>query len=202
MDCDRPRIINAWKSASLSKGFSMPVCLIRHGQSEFNAVYNDGDADPMTFDAPLTQKGVRQAEDARAAISDLGIRLVIASPLTRAIQTALCIFDGIAPIKILAEPRERLNHSCDVGRTSSELQTDFPGLSFDHLKDKWWHQGALNEAGIPVEPDDVFRKRIDFFKKDLRLISERPVAVVGHGDLFRELAGFEMANCEIRRFRD
>jgi broad specificity phosphatase PhoE len=38
----------------------MPVFLIRHGQSEFNAAYNGGDTDPMIFDAPLTDKGRRE----------------------------------------------------------------------------------------------------------------------------------------------
>ena len=76
----------------------MPVFFIRHGQSEFNAVHKDGDNDPLIFDAPLTDKGRRQAEEARSLVADLGIKQVITSPLTRAIQTALCIFDGIAPI--------------------------------------------------------------------------------------------------------
>jgi len=184
----------------MPKGTLMPVYLIRHGQSEFNAVHDAGGPDPMIFDAPLTQKGVRQAEEARAAIRDLGIRQVIASPLTRAIQTALCMFDGIAPIRIAAGHREFLNHSCDMGRTPSQLRTEFPGLSFDHLEEIWWHQGPLNAAGIPVEPYSVFRKRIEVFASELRLNSERPLAVVGHGDTFMELAGFAMANCEIRRY--
>jgi len=114
----------------------------------------------------------------------------------------LSIFDGIAPITIMAGPREHLGHSCDVGRTPQELQTAFPGLSFGHLEEIWWHQGPLNEYGIPVEPHSVFQQRVDAFRQDLRLIPERPVAVVGHGDLFRELAGFEMANCEIRKYLD
>jgi len=70
----------------------MPVYLIRHGQSEFNAAHNAGDKDPMIFDAPLTDKGRRQAEEAKALVANLGIRQVITSPLTRAIQTALCIY--------------------------------------------------------------------------------------------------------------
>ena len=39
----------------------MTVYLIRHGQSEFNAVHTEGDPDPMIFDAPLTKKGRIQA---------------------------------------------------------------------------------------------------------------------------------------------
>ena len=59
----------------------MTIYLIRHGQSEFNAAHNDGDPDPMIFDAPLTKTGRLQAERARAAAADLGITQVITSPL-------------------------------------------------------------------------------------------------------------------------
>jgi broad specificity phosphatase PhoE len=178
----------------------MPVYLIRHGQSEFNAAHTPGEADPMILDAPLTAKGVAQAKAARADISGLGIRLVIASPLTRAIQTALHIFQGQAPIKIMAGHRELLSHSCDVGRAPSALKKQFPDLSFDHLPDIWWHQGPANADGVPVEPQGVFRDRVDEFAKELHRITQRPVAIVGHGDTFRQLSGHALQNCEIRRF--
>ncbi len=77
----------------------MPVYFIRHGQSEFNAAYKGG-FDPMIFDAPLTELGFAQAADARNRVSKLGIKRVITSPLTRAIQTAKTIFDGVAPIEV------------------------------------------------------------------------------------------------------
>ena len=64
----------------------MPVYFIRHGQSEFNAVHNDGDSDPLIFGAPLTAKGRRQAEEARLSVVDLDINQVVTSPLTWAIQ--------------------------------------------------------------------------------------------------------------------
>jgi broad specificity phosphatase PhoE len=179
----------------------MALYLIRHGQSEFNAAYRNDGVDPMIFDARLTQTGWAQAKQARAAIADLGIKLVITSPLTRAIETAVGIFDGIAPIKIMAEHREHLAHSCDVGRTPEQLQKDFPKLSFDHLDDIWWHQGPLNAVGVPVEPHEVFKKRIAAFVDGLHRIDPRPVAIIGHGDTFREMSGHAMENCEIRRFQ-
>ncbi|MCP4189089.1 MAG: histidine phosphatase family protein [Planctomycetaceae bacterium] len=177
----------------------MTIYLIRHGQSEFNAVHKDGDPDPMIFDAPLTEMGCLQAKKARQEAMALGVRQVITSPLTRAIQTALIVFDGYAPINVVAGHRELLSHSCDVGRPPSVLQAEFPGLSFDHLNDTWWHQGPPNENGVSVEPRNVFQHRIRQFMLDLDRMSERPLAVVGHGDTFRELAGISMENCEIRR---
>ena len=60
----------------------MSIHLIRHGQSAFNAVFSGG-ADPMIFDAPLTQLGASQAQEARHRVAELGIREVVCSPLTR-----------------------------------------------------------------------------------------------------------------------
>lgn len=179
----------------------MPVYFIRHGQSEFNAAYTVGDRDPMIFDAPLTDEGRRQAQAARALVADLGIRQVITSPLTRAIQTALCIFDGVAPITVVARHRELLIHSCDVGRPPGDLQLDFPTLSFAHLTDRWWHQGPENSDGIAVEPENIFLQRIAAFERSLIQIKDRPLAVVGHGNAFHALIGRMLDNCEIHLYR-
>ena len=179
----------------------MPIYFIRHGQSEFNAVHKEGDNDPLIFDAPLTDKGRKQAEEAKLLVADLRIKQVITSPLTRAIQTALCIFDRIAPIEVRASARERLIHSCDVGRPPKELQRDFPSLSFAHLQNVWWHQGSENYDGIAEEPEDVFLQRIDAFDRSLTQIKDRPVAIVGHAAMFRALTGRVMENCNIHRYQ-
>ncbi len=180
----------------------MPIYFIRHGQSEFNAVHKQmGDNDPLIFDAPLTDKGCRQAEEAKVLVADLGIKQVITSPLTRAIQTALCLFDNIAPIKVEASHRELLIHSCDVGRPPKELERDFPSLSFAHLQSVWWHQGSENDDGVAVEPEDVFLQRIDALDRSMTQIKDRPVAIVGHSNVFRALTGRTLANCEIHLYR-
>lgn len=175
----------------------MPVYLIRHGQSEFNAAHSEGAADPMIFDARLTEKGVAQAKQARAAVHDLGIQLVIASPLSRALQTARLIFGGAVPIKVTAGVRERLIHSCDVGRSPAALQADFPELSFDQLENVWWDHGQENALGYTVEPQDIFARRIREFAKSLGPIYPRPIAVVGHGNAFHEMVGVQLENCQV-----
>ena len=179
----------------------MPIYLIRHGQSEFNAAFNESRTDPMIFDAPLTDMGRRQAETARELVTDLGIKQVITSPLTRAIQTALCIFDGIAPITVVDQHRELLLHSCDVGRPPSDLQRDFPMLSFDHLPHRWWHHDPQNENKMTLEPHDVFQQRIAEFETSLSQIEARPLAIVGHGNTFNAMIGRMLDNCEIHLHR-
>jgi broad specificity phosphatase PhoE len=175
----------------------MPIYLIRHGQSAFNAAHSGDAPDPMIFDAPLTAKGVDQAKQARNSVLDLGIRLVICSPLTRALQTARHIFDGIAPIRVMAGAREKLSHSGDVGRSPKALQADFPGLSFAGLDDIWWHHGLPNTLGYTVEPHKVFAQRVRVIATSLANMTPRPIAVVGHGDMFREMVGYVLDNCEI-----
>jgi len=178
----------------------MSVYLIRHGESEFNAAHNDGEPDPMIFDARLTAKGEAQARGARAEAAKLGIQQVIVSPLTRALQTATFIFGDLVPMKVSPEPRELLTHSCDVGRGPDVLSADFPNLSFDHLDDVWWHNGAPNDLGYAVEPDALFAARMARFAQSLDAMSPRPIAVVGHGNAFQELLGYHMKNCEIARY--
>jgi len=179
----------------------MTVYLIRHGQSEFNALnLEPGAADPMIIDAQLTELGRQQARAAREQILDLGIQSVLTTPLTRAIQTAKLMFDGIAPIQVVADYRERLDHACDIGRAPEELAAEFPELSFSHLDEVWWHSGPKNQYGVPTEPHDTFTKRIQNFCQSLDQYSNRPLAIVGHGNTFRALANFDMANCEVRVF--
>ena len=177
----------------------MSVYLIRHGESAFN-VGAPHPRDPLIFDAPLTQRGKMQAERAREAVLKLGINAVICSPLTRAIQTALRIFDGTLPITIDATHRELLLNSCDVGRPPKSLASDFPGLGFDHLSDHWWHNGPTNEDNVPVEPLAAFYERVRAFDRYLAIATQRPVAIVGHGNFFRAMISRKMENCEIERY--
>ena len=178
----------------------MPIYLIRHGQSEFNLAHKKGGPDPLSWDAPLTELGCKQALEAREQILDLGIEQVLTSPLTRAIQTAKIMFDGIAPIEVIPDHRELIIHSCDVGVPASVLREKFPELSFDGLDEVWWHQGAENENGVPVEPIDVFQKRIDGFAELISTVPDRPVAIIGNGNVFKALSGYEMSNCGICLF--
>ena len=178
----------------------MAIYFIRHGQSEFNAAAARGETAPDRVDAPLTGEGRRQAIALKPVLADLGIRHVISSPLTRAIQTALCAFEDLAPITVAAGHHEKLCSRSDVGRTPAELQRDFPGLSFRHLADKWWYQGSAADGEFIPEPEDVFAARIRSFERSLLTITRKPVAIVGHGLVFKAITGRIMDNCELFQF--
>ena len=175
--------------------------LVRHGQSVFNAFYAEHQRDPLIFDAPLSELGRQQVVAAHATAARMPRPdVVISSPLTRALDTSLGVFGPLGVrVEVSALHRERVEHTCDVGRSPRDLAAQFPGLDFDHLEDPWWHAGEANEHGVAVEPEEVVLARVEAFRGWVLQRPERRVAVVGHGTFFRHLTGRSFANCEIGR---
>jgi broad specificity phosphatase PhoE len=174
------------------------VDLIRHGQSTFNAHYEATGEDPLHFDARLSDLGESQVAAARDRYRDRDYDVVLASPLTRAIQTAHGIFgDRGIPIEICALHREWQISSCDIGRGVTELRTDFPQLDFSSLSDPWWrHDAPACPLGFPQETEAHLAERVAAFTGLIAARPEERIAVVGHGDFFRRLIGRHLANCE------
>jgi broad specificity phosphatase PhoE len=175
------------------------ILCIRHGQSAFNAAYEETGIDPMLFDARLTPKGEAQVLAAREILRDVPFDLVLISPLTRALQTAFGIFEGhfSSPrFRVEALHRERAESSCDVGRSPSALRADYPTLDFDHLPEVWWHDdGDPNALGLRIEPLETLMERMAHFSRFLASRPERRIAVVGHGTFFYHLTGTFLPNC-------
>ena len=179
----------------------MTVYLIRHAQSEFNAVYDPNGPDPMIFDAPITALGKTQAQQARIEVEKLDIAKAIVSPFTRTLQTAQLIFGNEFPFQINSEVREQLCNSCDVGSSPHELARKYPHLDFDHLDDCWWHDGKRDHRGLSVEPDEVLQKRANRFVDFLKRESIQSTAIVPHGNFIRALTGIKPRNCEVIEFQ-
>ncbi len=177
------------------------VHCIRHGQSTFNAAFELDRTDPLHWDAPLTELGRKQAAEAAAAVRDVPYELIVTSPLTRALQTTLEIFNdhpSADRIRVECLHREHLASSCDVGRAPSALLRDFPGLAFDHLDEVWWHcAGEADERGFAIEPQESLEERVRHFREWLVARPERLIAVVGHGTFFYHLTGRFLGNCEV-----
>ena len=116
------------------------MILVRHGQSEFNAVFSVTRVDPGIPDPKLTEEGRRQAAAAAEALRGAGVRRLIASPYRRALETASIIADGLG-LEVTIEPlvRERAAFHCDIGTSPTALRALFPRYRFDHLDDPWWH---------------------------------------------------------------
>src|SRR5919199_814248 len=113
-----------------------PVILLRHGQSEFNLHFTATKRDPGIADPKLTELGQQQAEAAALALAGERITRIIASPYTRALQTAAPIARqrGL-PILVNPTVRERYAFSCDVGSPRTELAIAFPEVDFAHIEE-------------------------------------------------------------------
>jgi probable phosphoglycerate mutase len=143
------------------------VLLVRHGQSEWNAVGRwQGQADP-----PLSDIGRRQARSAAASLG--AIDAVFASDLQRAAETATIIAAelGVGPVVVDPDLRER-----DAGEwsglTRAEIEERYPGYL-----SKEANFGPGHPRRPPGwEPDDSVRERA---LRALRRIGEE----VGGGDV-------------------
>lgn len=176
--------------------------LIRHGQSQFNAVFSVTRVDPGIVDPVLTDEGVRQARAAADAFIDMRergegeIRRVISSPYTRALQTATIIADRLK-LDVTIDPivRERAAFHCDVGASPAELAKCFPRYRFDHLDDPWWHDHLTTGQ---AETEEALAVRGAVFRDAMRAQADyQHIAVVTHWGFIRSLTGRPPANGEI-----
>lgn len=172
------------------------MILIRHGQSEFNAAFNRTGVDPGIPDAPLTDQGREQVRRAAEALRrhDLPIRRLLASPYTRALQTASIIAEALElPLSIEPLVREHAAYHCDIGTPTSRLSAVWPTLSFDHLPETWW--SALDET-----EEQLLERCGRFHDLAAGWADWRHVAVVSHWGFIRGLTEHDARNAELVRF--
>lgn len=119
------------------------VLLVRHGQSEWNALGKwQGQADP-----PLSDLGRRQARSAARALG--AVDAVVSSDLQRAAETAAIIAGelGIGPVILDPDLRER-----DAGEwsglTRAEIHRDWPG----YLDEPTDEHAAFGPSAAPAAP--------------------------------------------------
>ncbi len=170
------------------------MILLRHGETVFNVVYGATRRDPGVRDPQLTENGQAQAVEAAEALAAEKITRVIASPYTRAIQTADVIARALrVPVVIDETPRERFAFSCDIGTPRSVLAARWPDYTFDHLENVWWPEQE--------EPIESFHVRCDAFRRRMAERDDwRTAAVVTHWGVVRALTGLRISNCEMLRY--
>jgi broad specificity phosphatase PhoE len=168
------------------------VLLVRHGQSEWNAVGRwQGQADP-----PLSDVGRRQARSAAKALGT--VDAVFASDLQRAAETAIIIAEdlGVGPVVVEPDLRER-----DAGEwsglTRAEIDRDWPGY-LGPASDKHRGFGPGAQKRPPSwEPDESVLERAC---RALARIDEQvgggDVLAVTHGGLVYVLEGHLGAHIE------
>ncbi|MGH6931594.1 MAG: histidine phosphatase family protein [Dongiaceae bacterium] len=170
------------------------MILVRHGQSEWNAVFNRTRVDPDIRDPHLTDEGREQAARAADALAGAGVERLLASPYMRTLQTAVIIAERLnLPIEVEPLVRERTAFSCDVGTERSRLAELWPQFDFDHLDEVWWPAGTESESKLA--------RRCRRFHQTARAMSDwRRIAVVSHWGFIRGLTGLETKNGALVRF--
>ena len=172
----------------------MTVYFTRHGETEWNT----HDYICGRTDLPLTDKGLRQAEELAAKLpSDIGHILV--SPLIRAQQTAAPCAERLGLVPVTDERLREWDYGDYEGR---------------HRSTEGYMEAKL-EFGVRMpRGESVF----DIVSRVYPLLDELPqrydknVLIVSHGGICRiieayargmtreQFAGFYMGNCELRSF--
>lgn len=169
--------------------------LVRHGQGAHNVKDDWSIPDPK-----LTKLGRRQAENLCDEVELAGAELFVVSPLTRALQTAAIIWgeDPKLPCVVTPMHSERVDDTCDIGRVKSALEREFPFLrswgGWDELPEQW-PRSKLQDKNWRSE-------RVPIFLEWLRRRPEQRIAIVGHGEFFKEFtemlgARTSLKNCEV-----
>jgi glucosyl-3-phosphoglycerate phosphatase len=169
------------------------MLLIRHGQSEFNVVYSVTRQDPGIRDPLLTETGRAQAREAATALAGEGLIRLIASPYTRALETAE-IIAGILDLPIAVDARvgERAAFACDIGSPLAQLRARWPRLTLDHLDEVWWPEHEESEAALD--------RRCEGFRAAMALEEDWTRAgVVTHWGFIRSLTGLTVPNGAVLR---
>ncbi|KAK0727793.1 histidine phosphatase superfamily [Lasiosphaeria miniovina] len=193
---------------------STVIHILRHGQSLHNIERGYPHRDP-----PLTELGEAQA---RAVQLPAAPDLIIISPMTRAIQTALLVFGTAAeetppdiprhaqsqnpvsvpvPVQVWPDLRETHDHAtCNKGLGRAALAARFPGLDFSLCGPEW------DEAYYPAHSAARAEARAERVRSRLCALArsglyENIVLVTHRGFVAFLVPGARFGLCESRRYR-
>lgn len=166
------------------------MILLRHGQSECNLRMFATRRDPGIEDARLTEYGLHQAEVAAAKLADEQITRIIASPYTRALQTAEPLARRLGlNVEIRPIVRERFGLACDIGTSRSQLADAWPAHDFSRIEEKWWPDVH--------ETPDMVTERAKTFRHQMREEPDWPqTVVVSHWGFILCMTGQNISNGE------
>ena len=164
------------------------MILLRHGQSEFNLHFTATRRDPGIRDPKLTPLGHEQAAAAAAALAGQGITRILASPYTRALETAAPVSQALgAPIFINPIVRERYAFTCDIGSPRSLLASAWPEHDFSVIDDIWWP--------LAEEPADQVIARAGLFRAEMAALPDwSNTLVVSHWGFILSMTGQSVMN--------
>lgn len=161
--------------------------LIRHGQSLHNELFHKIGVKafriPATIDAPLTNEGHLQSIELGQSWQNKNeIELVLVSPLTRTLDTAMNIF-GDTDIPMVSEEFLREypigEDTCNKRSSLTLLKNKYPRIDFNLISD----QDTLWTSEYRENIDEL-EQRLDKMVKYLQNRKEKNIAIVGHSSYF------------------
>jgi len=164
------------------------MILLRHGQSEFNLHFTATKRDPGIVDAPLTDLGHAQAAGAAEALADAGIRRIIASPYTRALQTAAPLARALGlPVTITPLVRERYKFACDIGTPRTALERAWPTHDFSAIEEIWWPDAEEHADQVVI--------RAQRFRAEMAVLPDwSDTLVISHWGFILSMTGQSVTN--------
>jgi alpha-ribazole phosphatase/probable phosphoglycerate mutase len=153
----------------------LKIYLLRHGETAWNA---DNNRYCGRTDIPLSQTGVRQAQEVKRQLEGLEFANVFSSPLQRAFTTA-CIASGREAVK-----DDRLIEG-DFGTWEAKTKDEFIPQN-ELLWQNWINDPATHRAGGTGETGAEIVSRVDNFFQSLReTYNEVSIMVVAHNGVNR-----------------
>lgn len=170
------------------------IHIVRHGQSLHNVERGYPHRDP-----PLTSAGQEATKAIRIPATP---DLIIISPMTRTIQTAMNIFPNIfdttplpVDVQIWPDLRETYEAECNKGLSRKDIATRFPELDFTGCPEEWSHP-PHTAAGASLRAESV-RRRL----KDLSKVYSHIVLITHRGFIGFLVGGDRFEVCESRSYR-
>lgn len=193
----------------------MTLHLVRHAQSNWNVLtaceHVGAHPEIVDVDSRLSGLGKQQAEAQEWDALQPPPELVLVSPLSRALETALALVGDVdVEVRVTALATEWCENSCDCGRPGAELALEYPrvrGLAALGAA-QWWPLSLADIRAGEREAEASVDWRCAQLLDELRGLPHRSVAVVAHCMVLDKLerlvrgstgasAGY-LANVEVR----
>lgn len=178
--------------------------ILRHGQAMHNVRAEVAKANGCNFqeflrlmelddvlDAPLTAVG---REQARSVVVGAAAEIVVASPLSRTIQTADLAFPNVQKRMIMEDFREINGMLLNARRrTRTELEQRFPQWDLESIveEDELWTTELEDTKDAGQRGYEGLKKLNDF--------AESSIALVGHGGVLKYLMEHERVSVKDAR---
>jgi len=161
---------------------SYVVFVVRHGESVDNA---SGDRYSGITDSPLTERGLRQAEDVGRALQKEGIDRIYTSPMKRAVMFARVIQSKTGGMLIIDRRLRELDYGDWEGLTHQEVFERWPKLYTAYKQDP-----IKNRPPNSEDPREAAERILSLWSDILRSMSHENfhrVVLVTHNSIAKIL---------------